>query len=55
MPFAVILFSTIFGAVCVFTLLFRYLGAVSVYRLTAKQRWSLKVVIIVRVWVKLII
>ena len=38
MPFAVILFSTIFGAVCVFTLLFRCLGAVSVYRLTAKQR-----------------
>ena len=29
MPFAVILFSTIFGAVCVFTLLFRCLGAVS--------------------------
>ena len=26
MPFAVILFSTIFGAVCVFTLLFRCLG-----------------------------
>ena len=43
MPFAVIL-STIFGAACVFTLLFWCLGAVSVLRFTAKQRWSLKVV-----------
>ena len=52
MPFAVIL-STICCAVCVFTLLFRCLGAVSVLRFTAKQRWSVKVVARVRVGEKL--
>ena len=47
MPFAVIL-STIVGAFCVFNLLFLFLGAISVLRFTAKQRWSLKVVARVR-------
>ena len=52
MPFAVIL-STMFGAACVFTLLFRCLGAVSVLRFTAKQQWSLQVVARVRFGEKL--